>query len=425
MEEVVGTLKRTQADAKFAFVAADDGGRDIFLHHSASGNRSWAQLEGRRLLLAVVDTPDGKRRAESILDIESPAASTTPPPVMPSVPTSDIFAYAKPGQYLSRWATINLRDHEAEFENPDGSRQTKMFKSCLPDLQKMLLTGEEWDFASERSAGEFRILENYLRFTFFRVYKQNRLSISKDGRFAVFNTGLVDNLFEPIFAVFLPKASGSKRPYKFAGFCCHGRGKLGRDIMAPFEYMPERAEFFTSINDVVLPRDIEVVEQWEHIIDDGVARGRYPWRFLKKFIPEGVEVTEDDVAQADVDDYGSNSVLRNTIEKISETANYREFKDKIESCIKTSLKRVEWNYKTAIPIYHPRQDKMSIALPLALFDSETADLALILEKKNARTYYASTVLTLDQAYLSARLVCRPLSDWLTTNIGSGEASIDE
>ena len=76
-----------------------------------------------------------------------------------------------------------------------------------------------------------------------------------------------------------------------------------------------------------------------------------------------------------------------------------------------------WNYKTAIPIYYPRTNSISLLLPLCLTNEENvADVALVIEKLNNGNYQGQTILTLDMAYQDARLICRPNSEWLTPDL---------
>lgn len=380
MTTITGTLKPRSADSLFGFLTPDDGTPDVYIRFSDVTDSSQGDLYGCVLVVEVKNSEKG-RMVDKIVEVQGepkpiPSYDTSlkKTPIKTSYSTQEI----SPGQRLSRWANINLVDHEHVIEHDDGTNTVKIYKSCLPDLHKMLLSGEEWDFESEKAAGKLRILENYIRFMFYRIGMEDKIGYSNDKSIAIFDTGLVDSLFEPIYGVFRANRQEGKRPYSFEGWCSAGRGPLGKRILAPFARLPDRSEFFSNINDVILPRDIEVVEQWEHIIDDGVKRGRYPTKFLKKHVPENFDF---DAQKAEPGASGRQKYLEQTMEAIQDGINYLEFKHKIESCIKTALKRVEWNYKTAIPIYHPRRNTMSIALPLALFDSETADLALILEKK--------------------------------------------
>ena len=86
-------------------------------------------------------------------------------------------------------------------------------------------------------------------------------------------------------------------------------------------------------------------------------------------------------------------------------------KNRIQDATEHAIKRVRWNFKTAIPIYYPGQKQISLLLPLALVDEDKIDVALVLEAtKDA--YIAHTILTLEMAYNDARLITRPQSDWL-------------
>ena len=48
-------------------------------------------------------------------------------------------------------------------------------------------------------------------------------------------------------------------------------------------------------------------------------------------------------------------------------------------------------------------------------------VALVVEQTQSGNYQGQTILTLDQAYIDARLLCRLNSEWLTTNISADEA----
>ena len=45
-------------------------------------------------------------------------------------------------------------------------------------------------------------------------------------------------------------------------------------------------------------------------------------------------------------------------------------------------------------------------------DEQSADVALVVEKQESGNYQGQTILTLQMAYLDARLICRPNSEWL-------------
>lgn len=79
--------------------------------------------------------------------------------------------------------------------------------------------------------------------------------------------------------------------------------------------------------------------------------------------------------------------------------------------------RVSWNYRTAIPVYFPSYDKMSILLPLSFGTNSEAEVALVVERNaTSQKYTAPTILSLPTAYANARLVCKPESDWLNQKV---------
>lgn len=90
-------------------------------------------------------------------------------------------------------------------------------------------------------------------------------------------------------------------------------------------------------------------------------------------------------------------------------------KNRFEDAVNLALKRVQWNYKTAIPMYNPRTNRGSLLLPLALVDEKLVDLALVVVRHPAGSYQGETILPLYLAYSNSRLVSRPDSDWLNTD----------
>ena len=100
---------------------------------------------------------------------------------------------------------------------------------------------------------------------------------------------------------------------------------------------------------------------------------------------------------------------------------------RFKQAIERSLKRVEWNYKTAIPTYYIEEREISILLPLALESKGKINVALVCKhsynpQKNINNYVGKTILTLEMAYSNARLITRPDSDWLLTDMSTDDKS---
>ena len=67
-------------------------------------------------------------------------------------------------------------------------------------------------------------------------------------------------------------------------------------------------------------------------------------------------------------------------------------------------------------MYYPTRNKGSLLLPLSLVDPDRVDLALVVERQVSGAYQGQTILPLNLAYSNSRLVTRPDSDWLRTDI---------
>ncbi|MFQ9799863.1 MAG: DUF3825 domain-containing protein [Clostridia bacterium] len=114
-------------------------------------------------------------------------------------------------------------------------------------------------------------------------------------------------------------------------------------------------------------------------------------------------------------------------DRIAETPRlFNRLRNRLEDAIEMARKQVRWNYKTAIPCFFPTRNVMSLMLPLSLQDDSRADAALVVERTRSGNYQGQTILTLQQAYLDGRLLCRPNSEWLDTrNISGAEDDVEE
>ena len=83
----------------------------------------------------------------------------------------------------------------------------------------------------------------------------------------------------------------------------------------------------------------------------------------------------------------------------------------IQGSIGLLKEKIIRNYKIAIP--HWYKGRIQLLLPLNLTSDSEADLALVAEKDSTGNIYRIvTALTMDMAYMDARLITRPDRDWL-------------
>lgn len=179
--------------------------------------------------------------------------------------------------------------------------------------------------------------------------------------------------------------------------------------------MPKRAKYFKSISDVLYDttKDKPVL-QYDHILSH---IDRLPYGFVSRIAPRDFEMLmPDSMTEEEKHVYYNN--LKEAIE--NSAPSYRDFKYKLDSALDVAIKRVQWNFKSAIPMYYPRKDEMCLLLPLSLVDDDTVDVALVVETTPTGVYYGVTIYKLNWAYKCARLVCRPDSDWLKAGFSTDD-----
>jgi len=234
------------------------------------------------------------------------------------------------------------------------------FPMVITDL-KNLAMAEDWDYKKNPS-GKNPILTNYVKHTFKKLYDENKI-LEQNG-YSVFNTGLVTEFQEEIYALF----QVNRRPGDIKWFFIGWRKVSDRDLLK-FSSLPDNANYFDSSSDLIYDTKLELRTNVNHIIEDNLSR-----------FPAALQT---------MDKYQLGVLLQGTIND--------------------AIKRIKRNYKTAVPQYY--DGHLQLLLPLCLSSKATADLALVIEKENG-VYRASTCLTLDMAINNARLIAKPDDEWL-------------
>ncbi len=281
----------------------------------------------------------------------------------------------------------------------------KHYQTTIKKLRNIALD-ERWYYKNRNQNFPYPILSSYLHYTFFKLSRENG-KIPQTDKYSVFNTGLVDNRYEPIYALF-EKNTTYTQPWKLVDFCIPGEGFAGKELVRNFKDMPSRAHYFSNVSDMLYDtRAGEPELDMKHIILDNA--GRLPLYFLSENQPKDFSLKNPDILTIE-NRYKYHRDLAHAIE--SDTKTYRNLTNRLKDAIHLAIKRIEWNFKTAIPMYYPTENKMSLLLPLSLVDDEIVDIALVVEKTKSGNYIGHTVLPLNWAYTNARLVARPDSDWL-------------
>ena len=220
---------------------------------------------------------------------------------------------------------------------------------------------EKWSFGGH---SDNIILKNYIEHTFMKLDEEN--NILKQDSYALFNTGLYTEYYQPIFAYFSKNKIPDRQEWFLDGF--YTSYQLG--MMGIVDY-PKRANYFSNPSDLVFDTNCEVIPQYPHIFGDAE-------NFLR--IPEAIRESPNKAMLFD-------------------------------GAVKRAKAMIDANYKTAVPQYY--KGRIQLLIPICLISEGVPDLALVVSKNDAgNQYLGHTCLTLDMAYNNARLIARPDSAWL-------------
>lgn len=271
------------------------------------------------------------------------------------------------------------------------------------------MTNENWSFDNNLPPyPNHPILWSYLRYTFCRIQYQNKIVYSTDSNLAAFNTGLYNEHYDDIIALFKRNDPGFKSEWIFLDFVIAGQGK-GKVINKAFSSEIERATYTDNPADVVYDiRCGKPILDMDHLIKRVY---RMPLNFLQQIVPD-IAVPDSDTEKTAYFDQVRNKIL-------SDQFIYQRFAGAINYAMDLAMKRIRCDHRNAIPMYYPKTNQMSFLIPLCLTSDSVVDIALVVNKTATGKYEGSTILTLDWAYTDARLVGRPGMDWLSANHISG------
>lgn len=273
---------------------------------------------------------------------------------------------------------------------------------------------EKWGFERDGEPKEYSILKSYLTYTFYRLQSEGKVLEDEEKGIAAFNTGLVDPTYEAIYACFSP--SNMEQPWRFEAFCKAGSKLWGKKLVASFDPLPQRAAYFEKKEDLLFDGNRTLQRDVDHILLDNIDR--LPEAFLAEELrgaDDAIEALSRAVnAQDESSRRGAYDELRDAVE--SNVRIKRRLINRLDDAIELAQKRVEWNFKTAVPAFYPTKNTMSLLLPLDLTENDQPDVALVVELMESGAYIGQTILTMKMAYNNARLICRPDSDWLNTSL---------
>lgn len=248
---------------------------------------------------------------------------------------------------------------------------TEKYNQKLEMLVKMAQP-EKWTYKKIQDCDPYRILRNYIQFTYNRIDEEHKFIDSADGNFRCMNTGLLTIYNQEIIAIFAKNEMQGKQPWFFNGFF----KETDKFFTTNFSSLPPLADYCDNVKELIYDNSLELKLKKEHIIDDNFDR----------FVDAG---------------YSSKELIEVLLESAKGT-------------LEKKLKR---NFKLALPFYYRNtetgESKIQLLAPL-YFPGAPVRLALVLNKiqSDAKDYYEGvTVLPVEWAYMNSRLIVRPDEEW--------------
>ncbi len=232
---------------------------------------------------------------------------------------------------------------------------------------------ENWKYLNTESDFDYPILVNYIVFTFKKLYNLYKKDSTQNwlvfnGNSICINTGLLTKNYERIFMIIKEDQNKTpdQKPYITKGFYPESSAEVCK-----FDVLPKKAKFFDKVEDLIFNTDLRLVANFEHILENPENKAR---------IPEGIRNNPNLI-----------TILNGEIDRVK--------------------KRIDSNYKVAVPQYY--DNKLQFLLPLSLSDDPNkTDLVLAVDKISNTCYKGYTCLTLDMAYNNARQIAKPETNWL-------------
>lgn len=292
---------------------------------------------------------------------------------------------------------------------------------------------EQWSFGKRADYG---ILRNYLIYTFAHQWKSSAVGFSTDKKYAAFNTGLPDrNTYKYIYAFYevIPDATRNEThalhitpQYRFKNFVVSDRGGDGKTLKTNIYPLPNPPQYFVARNSTVWELDFNdnnqitmpgyddthiLIQRCDRLPLDFYRYHAFRSERLRNILDSGNDNAQKYQA---IREFFMPIVNKEPDNEVTQA--YRQLVNALDNVISSAIKKLSWNWRAVVPCYNPEREETCFLLPVSFCDLFKPDRAMIAsahKNDNGEMIYAiHTVISLEWAYLDARLVCRPESEWL-------------
>ncbi len=287
----------------------------------------------------------------------------------------------------------------------------------VSDLAAIALR-ERWYFGPEPPADfPHPILKSYLRYTFIRLQHEQKVLSSTSYKYRAFNTGLLDRLLRPIYALLTQQSNQTWD----LDFCIPGEGSAGKKLVAKFTRLPVAANYLANPEQAFYHLAAGGPEvDWRHVVQDNMER--LPSAFIEQYAPAGFTPRDTQTLIGPA----FHSYKREFAEALdADSIAYRNIVNRLEEALSRTLLKTQINYKTAVPTYYPKINSIDLLLPICLVDEDIADCAIVARREPSGKYIGHTILTMRQAYNNARLICQLDEHWLSRSMTLSQEDFDD
>ena len=308
--------------------------------------------------------------------------------VEPDAKIADVISEENKNKLINIQTPLGVRQNATEnkveipvIKERTVARTENRSRNIYDDVFDRLLIKENWKASSKNR------LSFYVKSLLEKIaceqgrnesVKGNGYTLSESREKCIFNTGLIDIYNNDVYLIdlnnnepdFFKKEiimAGSK-----ASATAHGFNKA--DVLS----MPKPIKFYSDKKDLVFDGcieefDLEDNSKLNHIIQE--RRSRFPL---------GCQTIPSDVLC-----------------------------EKVKSAVSKAVRLSERDYRYIVPMYNLKLHRIQYLMPLHLETSieDSPELVIVVGENNG-FYCVYTILTTDDAYDNARLLCRPDSNWL-------------
>ena len=295
-------------------------------------------------------------------------------------------------------------DPEHEFTNNCIIGSWNSFLTRLAQLS----IPEPWTFP--RGTINLNILREYICMTYICARNQNKLAISKN--FMTFNTGLMTPALNAVYACFT--AHNKDIPWKFEGFSTASFGPYAHLLIENFNELPPAPVYITSLDQVLLNQHAKLQIDIKAILVHSFIR--MPKNMLLELLKT------DKRAQIQVHELFDvkhtypecMEIAANLAHVILQTPKLLHiFTQELEPSITHAFEYAKLSYHSIAPAFDPSANTVKLLVPISFVDVNTTDAALVLSHIGENSYKVSSIMSLPNAYVCARLISRELPSWLT------------